>query len=305
MPATTGETTLDLSVVPTERYPLTRVISHSDTVLCAQAFDVETDMPVFIKVKDASVAGNGLRLAREADILAGLSHGQIPRLVDADIDEGQAFPYIVTELKPGSLYPQRLLDKQTVPRLAARICLSALEPLGYVHDQGITHRDVKPNNLLMRANGGLTSLVDFELGLWDYQPSFLDMVRGLFGASSESSEGKDRITEVGRVVGTADYMSPERAVGKRGTAQSDIYSMGVVLYRLLYGKTPFSGKATEVAKLHLTEPIDFTATERGIPEVLVGVMETATQKEPRHRYASAGEMGEALERFLRDTPPEV
>jgi serine/threonine protein kinase len=302
MPATTGEPALDLSVVPTDRYPLIRILNHSEAVLCAYAFDTENDTPVFIKVKDAEVASNGLRVAREADILASLAHPQIPRLIDADVAGDQPFPYVVSELKPGGAYPKKLLDEKFIPRLAAKICLSALEPLGYAHGQGFIHRDVKPDNLLMRTDGRQTSLVDFELGMRvDPSPS-LDMVKALLG---NEQQDLSRITQVGEVVGTADYISPERALGRRGDQRSDIYSMGVVLYRLLYASEPFRGKAGEVAELHVSRPIDFYNKTRDIPEALIGVMEVATQKEPNYRYASAGEMGEALERYLTDTSARI
>ncbi len=294
-----SEALLDLQTVPIERYPLIRVVRHTPFAFCGFGIDAETSDPVFIKARDPEFRDSGLRLSREADILGQFSHPQIPRLVEDGTAESQEVPYLVSEFKGGSLYPERWLAAYPYPRLAAQICLSALQPLAYSHDRDILHRDVKAGNLTMKFNGE-AALLDFELGINGNVHGALDQDRP--GVAT----GESRITSSGEVLGTADYISPERARGELGTARSDIYSMGVVLYKLLYGKLPFTaGLDIVVARKHCFMDIDLADTDRDIPEALTAVIETATQKEPKHRYGSAGEMGEAIERFLRDEAPGV
>jgi len=302
MSVETGKPALDLSAVPTDKFPLIHVLEHRPAGLCAYAFDIETEEPVFIKVKDAEVTDNDLRMEREAEALASLSHPQIPRLIDADTSEAQPFPYIVSEFKPGSIYMRTWYAKNSQPQTAAEICLSALSPLDYVHDQGIEHRDIKRDNFVINVGGLVSALVDFELALWDGQPLFLDRPQDPIRYDQIDSS---RVTQTGRVKGTADYISPERAAGERGTAQSDIYSLGIMLYEFVYGQLPFVGTITEVAKMHVREPIVFPYAGGVITDDLIEIIETATQKSPEDRYASAGEMGEALERYLTDAPAMV
>lgn len=289
-----GETLLDPKMVPTDRYPLRHVVEHSQSVLSAFACDLETDAAVFVKVKNAQVSSNGLRLAREAAILGELSHPQIPRLVDADTSESQPFPYVVLEFK-GSSPQEWFKTAGSNPLAVAQFCLSLLQPLAYTHEQGILHRDIKTKNIATGLTGE-ASLLDFELGLHDGQPSFLNAIKRRLLRRPEA--GDSRITTVGHVSGTASYIAPERAIGQRGTPSSDIYSMGIVLYELLYGKLPFTGPPTVIARQHCTEKIDLSDTTGDIPEALIGVVEVATQKDPRHRYGSAGAMGEDIERYL-------
>jgi serine/threonine-protein kinase len=173
----------------------------------------------------------------------------------------------------GNPYTQRWLAEYPVSRLAARICMSALEPLGHLHEKGVIHRDVKTKNLVMSLSGR-AALVDLELGLSEEKPDF-------------QPEGK--------VLGTADYMAPERACGHRGDARTDIYAMGIVLYELLFGRLPFSGEPRQVAFSHIVDEIDLSNPERRpIPDSLISVIKKATQKNRADRYQSAGAMREAI-----------
>jgi serine/threonine protein kinase len=259
----------------------------------AYARDSETAAIVFVKgkVTDTSEAwpDSAIRFEREAAVLANLNHPQIPRLLDADLTGGM--PYIVTEAMPGSHYVPRWLEKYPAPQLAARVCLSALDPLGYVHDRGITHRDVKTSNLVMRLSGA-ASLVDFELAYCQDEATAKVVYSG-------ASCTDPSITETGKVRATANYVSPERAQGETSTPLSDIYSLGIVLYELLYGRVPFNGMPWHVAHQHIHNQIDLTPPQgRKIPIQLIEIIQWATEKDPDNRYQSADAMRQDLLCYL-------
>lgn len=249
-------------------YRPARIIENTADTLSAIALN-EEGKSVFIKTKDDLPA-----LAREAEILSNITHPQIPSLIRAGISEFNESPFIVTEMMPGNPYTTRWLAEYSAPKLAARICMSALEPLAHLHENGVIHRDVKTKNLVV-AMSGRTALVDFELGLHqekaDFQPE-------------------------GRVLGTADYLAPERAYGWRGDARTDIYSMGIVMYELLYGRLPFFGEnSRQIAWSQIVDEIDLEDSGgRSVPGELVSVIEKATQKHRVDRYKSAGAMREAI-----------
>lgn len=285
------EDALTFEALPSDRYSVTSVITSSPYSLVAFAHDIDTEDVVLVKAR-TDIGTSKMRLKREADILDSLSHPQIPRLLAAEL-EGDV-PYIVTEAKPGTRYVGKWLRKYPAIQLAAKLSLSALKPLGYVHEQGFLHRDIKTNNLALQFSGE-AALLDFELGLHrnDRSPDVREAV--------DNPDNDDvRITQSGRVVGTADYISPERAHGLRGERETDIYSMGIVMHELLLGRLPFEGEGpTEVAHMHCFKEIDLSDTRgREIPQALLAIVERATQKEPRHRYASAGAMSEDIADYL-------
>lgn len=249
-------------------YRLVRVIEDTEQTTSAIAHSPE-GQAVFVKARDDLPP-----IAREAAILEEVSHPQIPSLIRADLGESSEHPFIVTEMMPGNRYVIRWIRDYPVPWLAARLCVSALKPLGHLHERGFTHRDVKTSNLVIKFSGE-AALVDFELGLHkgekDFQPD-------------------------GRVQGTADYMAPERAYGYRGDGKTDIYAMGIVMYELLFGKLPFLGEPREVANSHVAGEIDLSDPyDRHIPEALKVVINKATQKQPSDRYESAEAMSDAIE----------
>ena len=245
-----------------------------------RAFDEKLERWVAIKVLHAAVSADPdqlERFRREARTVARLSHPHITHVIDAGEDGGT--PYIVFEFVDGETLKDRIRRLGRLP--VAEAVAYAIEigrALGAAHALGIVHRDVKPQNVLVDAEGR-AKVTDFGI------------------ARSLEVEG---LTQPGRVLGTTDYVSPEQALGHRVTDTSDLYSLGIVLYEMLTGDVPFRADTqVGVAMQHVKEPLPDVRHRR--PEVsasLAAVLERATAKDPRQREGSADELVHDLEQVL-------
>src|ERR1700752_3128261 len=217
------------------------------------------------------------RFRREARAVAQLSHPHIVGVIDYGEDDAR--PYIVFEYVQGETLKERIRRNGRLPiteAVAYAIEIAgALEP---PHARHIVHRDVKPQNVLIDEEGS-AKVTDFGI------------------ARTLDEEG---LTADGRVLGTTDYVSPEQALGRPVTGQSDLYSLGIVLYEMLTGEVPFKGEnQVAVAMKHVREEIPDVQSKR--PEVsaaLAGVLETATAKRLEDRYADDAELIADLEDAL-------
>jgi tRNA A-37 threonylcarbamoyl transferase component Bud32 len=217
------------------------------------------------------------RFRREARAVARLSHPNVVAVIDAGEDGGH--PYIVFEYVEGETLKQRIERLGRLPLdEAAAYAIEIGRGLATAHACNLVHRDVKPQNVLIDPEGR-AKVTDFGI------------VRSL-----ES----DGLTATGRVLGTTDYVSPEQAMGHPVDSRSDIYSLGVVLYEMLVGRPPFSAETlVGVAMKHVNEQMPDVQIRR--PETsaaLAAVVERATEKDPRKRYADMGEMLGDLENAL-------
>jgi serine/threonine protein kinase len=217
------------------------------------------------------------RFRREARSVAQLSHPNVVAVIDAGEDGGH--PYIVFEYVEGETLKQRIERMGQLPLdEAAAYAIEIGRGLASAHAGNLVHRDVKPQNVLIDAEGR-AKVTDFGI------------VRSL-----ES----DGLTATGRVLGTTDYVSPEQAMGHDVDARSDIYSLGVVLYEMLVGRPPFSAETlVGVAMKHVNEEMPNVQIRR--PETsaaLAAVVERATTKDQSKRYADMGEMLADLEDAL-------
>jgi serine/threonine protein kinase len=194
--------------------------------------DPQTGERAAIKVLSAALAqeeGFLERFQREIEALRKFSHPHIVRLFEDGVDNGA--PWFAMEYVPGGtlldlLRSERRLDWRRAYALAIETC-SALKA---AHDQGVVHRDLKPSNLLIDPDEHV-HLTDFGV--------------------AQSYAASQRLTVTGGVIGTAEYMSPEQAAGQRATRQSDLYSLGAVMYAMVTGRTPFTGNSTvEVMHKH-------------------------------------------------------
>ena len=167
-----------------------------------------------------------------------------------------------------------------------RIVRDACHGLDYAHRAGVVHRDVKPGNLLLATESGATKLADF----------------GIAKAAEQT-----RITQVGAVLGTAAYLSPEQARGQEAGPPSDIYSLGVCAYQLLAGRLPHEySSLTELALKQQEQAVEPIASQRPeVPAALDHAIRLCLQREPAARYASALELAEALEAGLHDQGTDV
>ncbi len=226
------------------------------------------------------------RFRREASAAAGLSHQNIAQVYDYGQDGRQHF--IVMELVEGTDLARLLREKGRLPaedalRIAAQVCRA----LSVAHRAGIVHRDIKPANVIVTHNGDV-KVTDFGIA---------------------RTLGDSTLTNVGSVLGTAQYMSPEQARGEPAGPASDLYAVGVVLFQLLTGTVPFTGEsAVAVALRHLNDEIPApSSVVPGLPIGVDQVVARATEKDPEHRFSDADEMAVALDKALlapEHTAPE-
>ncbi|MCA9032081.1 MAG: serine/threonine protein kinase, partial [Planctomycetaceae bacterium] len=232
-----------------------------------------------IKVLPASMAresGFVARFNREIDAMRQLSNSNenIVELYESGEEAGTY--YYAMEYVPGETLTARLLREKRIPwRDAIEIAVQICRALKAAHNAGVVHRDLKPSNLLLR-NDGVVKLADFG-------------VAQVFATS--------KLTVTGGILGTAEYMSPEQAQGSRATRQSDIYSLGAVLYVMLTGRPPFTGKSTlEIAQKHKFSQFDSPRRiVQDIPHWLDEVVCKCLSKKPEDRYPDAYVLGLRLQ----------
>lgn len=224
------------------------------------------------------------RFRREALSTTELTHPNIVNIFD--VGEGD-HPYIVMEHVDGMDLKQYIRDNHPIPyQKAIDIMGQILSGIAYAHDNDVIHRDIKPHNILVDHDGNI-KITDF----------------GIAVALSQNS-----ITQTNSLLGSVQYISPEQARGNIVTKQSDIYSLGIVLYELLTGSVPFEGEsAVSIALKHFQTPIpSLREFDSRLPQPLENVVLKATAKEPKDRYASVNEMREdlmtALSPSRRDEP---
>jgi serine/threonine-protein kinase len=218
------------------------------------------------------------RFRREATAAAGLSHPNIVSIYDRGEAEGTY--YIAMEYIEGPTLKEEITERAPLPEAeAVGYAVQALQALEFAHRRGVIHRDIKPHNMMLTPDG-LLKVTDF----------------GIARATNEVE-----MTEVGSIVGTAQYLSPEQARGHSVGPQSDIYSMGVVLYEMLTGEVPFTGSsAVEIAMKQVNEtPQPPSSKNRLITHGLEQVVMRALAKDPALRFHSAREMADELERTRR------
>jgi serine/threonine-protein kinase len=224
------------------------------------------------------------RFRREALAVAKLIHPNIVQVYDTGVDEGRH--YIVMEYVEGRSGAQILQRHGPVePEIAAELGIQACAGLDYAHRRGIIHRDVKPGNLMVV--GGPVGGGEMTVKLTDF---------GIARAVEQT-----RITQVGSVVGTAAYLSPEQVRGEEATPATDVYALGVVLYQFLTGRLPYEGSTlAELAVRQQNErPLPPSTYNDEVPETLGAAVLRALEGDPARRYADAGELAGCLQLGLQ------
>jgi serine/threonine-protein kinase len=266
------------------RYRLDAVIGTGGMSTVYLAFDTVLERRVAIKLMHREIArdsGQLERFRREARAVAQLNHPHVVGVIDAgdDADPVRPTPYIVFEYVEGETLKDRIRrnGRLAIPEAIA-YAIEIARALGAAHERSIVHRDVKPQNVLIDEEG-TAKVTDFGIA------RTLD---------------QEALTADGRVLGTTDYVSPEQALGHRVTGQSDIYSLGVVLFEMLTGDVPFHGEnPVAVAMRHVREELpDLQIRRPDVSSALAAVVDRATEKDLARRYAGDAELIADLEDVL-------
>jgi eukaryotic-like serine/threonine-protein kinase len=265
------------------RYRIERKLGAGGMADVYLAEDQELGRRVAIKIlNDRHAADDSFieRFRREAKNAAGLSHPNIVSIYDRGEAEGTY--YIAMEYLDGRSLKELIVGRGPAPvKTAIDYARQILAAIGFAHKHGIVHRDIKPHNVLVSPEGRL-KVTDFGI----------------------ARSGASQMTEVGSIIGTAQYLSPEQARGAPVDQTSDLYSVGVVLYEMLTGQVPFTGDTPlEIAMKHLSEvPKPPSELRPEVPHDLDSVVLRALAKDPSERYQSAEEMDADLARVAEGLP---
>jgi WD40 repeat protein len=253
-------------------------------VYCARQMTL--NRPVALKMIRAGVLADGVELRRfqnEAEAVAQLDHPGIVPVYEVGDHQGQR--YFSMKLILGGSLGGRLDAYKDDPRAAASLLAEVAGAVEHAHARGILHRDLKPANILMDERG---------------KPHVTD-----FGLAKKLEESIE-LTQSGVVMGTPAYMAPEQSLGRRGavTTASDVYGLGAVLYAVLTGRAPFQGDSViDTLQAVRERPADPPSRlNRKVPRDLEVICLKALEKEPRRRYASARELADDLNRWLKGEP---
>ena len=260
-----------------ERYELEELVGSGGMSSVYRADDRLLERQVALKILHEQLSADGEHVERfrsEARAVAQLSHPNIVTVIDRGEQDGRQF--IVFEYIDGENL-KALVDRrgQLPEREALDLVLPVAHALAFAHHHGLVHRDVKPQNVLL-AEGGEIKVTDFGIA------RALDV---------------DGLTQTGTVMGTSDYIAPEQARGDKATAQTDIYSLGIVLYELLIADVPFHGdNFVAVALRHINDPAPGVRERRpDISPRLDAAIRRATAKSPRDRFASMDDFARELQ----------
>jgi predicted Ser/Thr protein kinase len=271
-----------------DRYELEELLGSGGMSDVFRARDNQLDRRVAIKILHERYAGDPEYLARfrtEARSVARLSHPNIVTVIDRGDDAGRQ--YIVFEHVDGENLKELVQRSGRLPvRRAIELALAVADGLAFAHQEGLVHRDVKPQNVLLSREGEV-KVTDFGI--------------------ARSLEVEHGVTQTGTVIGTGEYLAPEQASGKPISPATDVYSLGVVLWEMLAGEVPFKGENfVTVALRHVNEPVPSLREIR--PDVssrLAAAVERSLAKDSAHRFPSMAALASELRACLAEGEAEV
>ena len=259
-----------------ERYTLDRELGRGGMASVVLARDLQHDRMVALKVLHPELASTvgADRFKREIRVAARLQHPNILSVLDSGEAASQLWftmPYVEGE----NVYERLQRVQQFAPAEALRIAAAAASALAYAHEQGVVHRDIKPDNILLAGD---------------------EVLVADFGVARAVSEVAEKLTATGMIVGTPTYMSPEQASGDKAIdGRSDIFALGCVLYEMLAGEPPFKGPNPQATLMRrfMGPPRPLRPVVQ-IPEHVEAAIVRAVAKDPAERYATAAEFADAL-----------
>lgn len=252
-----------------------------------RGYEPSLNRDVAIKVLAAHLAEDEsvvARFLREAKSIAAISHPNITHVYYTGKENDR--PFFVMEYVAGSSLAEMIQEQERLaPRQSAELLLQAARGLAAAHDRGIIHRDIKPSNLMIDGDGTL-KVTDFGIAL--------------------AADFDEKLTQTGQFVGTSGYVSPEACKGQTVDPRSDIFSLGIVLYEMLAGETPFHDDSPLGMLVRVVEQDvpDVRKCNPGVDEGLMRILERMVEKDPDDRYQTCHELATALQEWLKQAPAD-
>lgn len=264
-----------------DRYEVVSHIGQGGMADVFLAVDTILNRQVAIKILRADLSTDAvsiLRFEREAQAAAALAHPNIVEIYD--VGDYKGHHYIVMEYVTGKTLKQVIRSRgPLVNEEAVDIMKQLCSAISEAHSRGIIHRDIKPQNVIVKADGSI-KILDFGIA---------------------TAKGSMQLTQANNVMGSVHYLAPELAKGEAASPQSDIYALGIVLYEMLAGDVPFKAdQAVQIALKHMREPMpDVRLINASVPQSIANVITRATAKDPNNRYGSCREMLQDISTCLR------
>lgn len=264
-----------------DRYEVVSHIGQGGMADVFLAVDTILNRQVAIKILRADLSTDAvsiLRFEREAQAAAALAHPNIVEIYD--VGDYKGHHYIVMEYVTGKTLKQVIRSRgPLVNEEAVDIMKQLCSAISEAHSRGIIHRDIKPQNVIVKADGSI-KILDFGIA---------------------TAKGSMQLTQANNVMGSVHYLAPELAKGEAASPQSDIYALGIVLYEMLAGDVPFKAdQAVQIALKHMREPMpDVRLINASVPQSIANVITRATAKDPNKRYGSCREMLQDISTCLR------
>ena len=264
-----------------DRYEVVSHIGQGGMADVFLAVDTILNRQVAIKILRADLSTDAvsiLRFEREAQAAAALAHPNIVEIYD--VGDYKGHHYIVMEYVTGKTLKQVIRSRgPLVNEEAVDIMKQLCSAISEAHSRVIIHRDIKPQNVIVKADGSI-KILDFGIA---------------------TAKGSMQLTQANNVMGSVHYLAPELAKGEAASPQSDIYALGIVLYEMLAGDVPFKAdQAVQIALKHMREPMpDVRLINASVPQSIANVITRATAKDPNNRYGSCREMLQDISTCLR------
>lgn len=261
------------------RYEIQEVLGEGAMAVVYRAYDPEINRSLACKILKAEHCVDDeytSRFLREGKAAGALSHASIVTIYDVGEIDGR--PYIMMELVDGANLGEVLLERKKFSVIETiTIALQLAKALDYAHAANIIHRDIKPDNIILLQNNETVKVADFGIA-----------------RMNESEEVQK--TQVGAVLGTPRYMSPEQALGEKVDNRSDLFSVGTIMYEMLTGKKAFDAKnmGTLMMQISNAQPQPLKSVDSSIPAGVRQIIQKLLQKSPDKRYQTGGELAKAL-----------